>query len=656
MALFDYLTAFNYTYLRQKLFRREVEASSFSGRKIVLPKLTIDLSEGIFKKNYPFKYFNSEVEKHEIIALIELLESKDEIISEAEKILNNLYDICCSGDIYLGEVINWHCDYKSGYEWQKMLTWRTNLFQIPKGSDIKYPWELARLHQLLVLGKAYLLTSDEKYTIKYKSLIESFIISNKFCHGINWLDSGEVSVRVVNLAYSFGFFTDSELIDKNFISSFNEFILYHSLFIDNNLDYSQTRNSSYLFNLLGLSVCGLLYKSDYYGKKMLRFAQAGFEFEIRSQLYKDGVSREQSIPLHTVILEAFYLGKLTLSKGGIILTNNYNDILKKIFEVQYDYLRSDLSVPQIGDSITSRILPLNNPTKIADYSFPMPVGAYLFKIDKFKKNNSPSAELSLLYGSESFAEYDKLSPMGNNNKSAGYIQGGQFIFRNKDLHLFVEAGEIGNSGKGAPGHNDTFTFELFYKNKNFIVDSGTYSIYADHELRNRLRSVKYHNTAYVDDTFLSEFDGIFRIKEDLTKPQLLEWSVNDDAEVLSAQHYAYAKLADPVICKRTFCFIKNINRIKISDEFIGGAEHKVALNFHLSPEVKIYSMSSDTFVLENSGEKISLKIFTEAGIKTIGVNDSVYSEKYGCIKKSNKITVIIKQKLPALVETEIDLL
>lgn len=656
MGLFDYITTFNYINLRQKFFRREIEASAFAGKKFTLPKLTIDLSPVIFKNNYPFRFFSSVDEKAQIKLLIEKSESKAEIINQADKIMNNIYDICCSGVMSLGEEIVWHKDYKSGFEWQNVLTWRADFFNMPKGTDIKYPWEIARFHQLQVLGKAYLLSSDEKYALKYKSLIESFILSNRFCFGVNWLNSAEVSIRVINLVYSFGFFVSSDNIDANFISTFNDLILHHTIFIDNNLNYSQSRDSAYLLNLLALGACGLLYKNDYYGKKLLRFAQSGFETEIRSQLYEDGVSREQSVPLYSLIVEAFYLGRLVLNKAGMTLTGNYDVILKKLFEVQYDYLRDDFSVPQIGDSITSRILPLNTASNNFDYSYPMPVAGYLYKDAKYKQSIFPGAELILLFGAEAFKEYEDLSTTSIKNKSAGYLNGGHYIFRNENLHLFVEAGEIGNNGRGAPGHNDTFTFELYYKKKLFIVDPGTYSIYADNELRNRLRSVKYHNTAYIDDMFLSEVDGIFRIKEDLTKPKLLEWNVNDDEEILSAQHYAYTRLPDPVICKRTFRFSKTDNSIKITDEFIGGMEHKIVLNFHLHPDVQITNTEEGKYLLENSGEKISIKVSSEAVNKTIGINDSVYSSKYGCINKSKKVTVIIKQKFPAVVETEIQLL
>lgn len=655
MGLFDYLISFNYTYLRQKMFRRDVEASTFIGKKFPLPVLNSLKSLKGFKENYPLSFYRSSQEKSELINAINELEKKENTIAHADKICSNIYDIFCTGEISLGEEINWQKDYKSGYEWQTELVWRTDYFNSPKGADIKYPWQITRMNQLLVLGKAYMVTSDDKYVDKYISLIKNFIVSNKFCFGVNWVDSSEVSIRLINLAYSLSFFLDSEKIDENFIQSFNDLLIHHSIFIENNLNFSNVRDSKYLLNLLALLTAGLIYNNDFYGKKLVRFAHSGLEYEIRMQFYDDGVSREQSLPLHSVVVECLYLAKLILIKAGSGFTKEYDEILMKALSVQSCYLRDDLTVPQIGDAITGRILPLNYNYN-DDYAYPLAAGMMLFEFNSPLKKIKPGAELVLLFGSDAVQKYDALFNNAVKTASSAYKTGGHYILRNENVHLFIEAGEIGNYGKGAPGHNDTFTFELLYKAKKFIVDPGTYSIYADKELRNKLRTVKYHNTAYVDDTLLSEPDGLFKIKEDLTKPILLEWKQDNNSDILSVQHYAYTKLADPVICRRSFRFDKINNKIKITDEFIGGAEHKVVINFHLHPELIINTISDGNFILKYENVKMSLNIITEALNKSVSINDSVYSEKYGCIQNSKKITLVFKEKLPSVIETEIILM
>ena len=50
------------------------------------------------------------------------------------------------------------------YQWENNLHWKSDPFRTPKGTDIKNAWEIARFHQGISLGKAYLLTGDEKYT------------------------------------------------------------------------------------------------------------------------------------------------------------------------------------------------------------------------------------------------------------------------------------------------------------------------------------------------------------------------------------------------------------------------------------------------------------------------------------------------------------
>jgi len=267
-----------------------------------------------------------------------------------------------------------------------------------------------------------------------------------------------------------------------------------------------------------------------------------------------------------------------------------------MFKVQSAYLRNDFSIPAIGDMISSRIINFNFEEDGNNFSYPMSVGAFLFKEGKFKKYSPAGTdELLFLFGSKAIEEYLSIKSAEESEISEGFEKGGHYIFKNKDIHLFIEAGEIGRQGVGAHGHNDIFSFDLFYKGKNIISDPGTYSYYADPELRNKLRSVKYHNTICIDNEFLSEFDGPFKIKEDLTRPKILDWVTNETEDILSAQHYAYTRFVDPVIVKRTFHFIKEKNIIKIKDEFLGGKEHKAFFNIYFHPDVTINKISENRF-------------------------------------------------------------
>ena len=628
---------FNYTFIRKRIFRREVESSFYSNRKFplpVVPKMKEADIEG-FKKEFPFRFFKDREECTASILLLENLELKNEIILYADKILNNKF-ILFRNEIDLGDEISWNKDYISNYLWENNLHWKSDPFNTPHSTDIKNAWEIARFHQGILIGKAYLLTGDEKYTGKFIQLFNDFRIKNPFCAGVQWIDSSEVAVRLINVIYSLSFFIESPLINEIFVNDFRDFALFHSVFIENNLDYSKHRGSSYLINLLGLASAGVLFKDHHYGKKNMSFAFHNLEQEIRSQIHEDGISYEQSIPYHLVNLETLYLGKIILENSGSNFSEGYNRLLQNMFEAQYNYIREDKSVPQLGDSITSRILPFNLLDIDLDYSTPLAVGAYLFSEGNYKSFfPEGSAELLFLFGPGFTQNYSRIRLEPGEKRSKGFIKGGHYFLRGKEIDIFVKAGDIGRQGKGAPGHSDIFTFDLVYKGKQFIVDSGVYSIFPDPDLRNRLRSIRYHNSVYIDDMQLSEF---------LTRPKVLEWKSDNDEDILSVQHYAYIKLPDPVICKRTFHLNKEIINLKIKDELIGGAEHLVNANIHFHPSVLLEKIADHHFSAVYQNIRIEVKFHSPSNNFISSIREIEYSPK---------ISIHSKDKFPSFFVTEI---
>jgi len=657
MKIFDYINHINYNIVRKKLFRREVEASYYSQKNIKLPaydKIKGDELQQI-KETFPFTFFSSDEEKVRLKNTLELIEDTAEVIKKAGAVLRNEYLLPGKQLLSPGENIKWNYDYAAKYEWEKSLSWMLDFTDAPVGVDIKNTWYIARFHQGIILSRAYFLTGNEKYTSHFLNLFKDFISSNRFCTGVNWIKTSEVSIRLINVLFSFGFFINSSLVDENIYNTLFDFVLHHTLFIENNLEYAGKRGSSYLVNLLALTAAGIFLKRSYYGKKNIEFAYSGFEQEMREQVHEDGVSYEQSVPLHSVLLEVFYLGKTLLTREGFSFTELYNEKLKLMFEVQSAYLRDDNSVPQIGDAIVGRILPINILNEQPDYSSVMAAGAYLFKEPKFKDaEKEVTPEVVLMFGVNAADEYKSIR-IEKNNSSSGFVKGGHYILKDDNLHLFIEAGEIGKRGLGAPGHNDTFSFELFYMDENIIVDPGTYSIYADNELRNKFRSVKNHNTAYVDDEELSELEGLFKIKDDITKPKLIEWRSNKEEDFLSIQHYGYARFTDPVIVKRNFHYHKAQKIIEIRDEFIGGDVHKVVAGFLFHPNIKLISIGENTYTASGRHSNIKLQIKGSSVSLKSSVTTSLFSEGYGKIEETKRITIMFKEKLPAYVTTQISL-
>ncbi|GAB6282436.1 MAG: alginate lyase family protein [Ignavibacterium sp.] len=669
-----------------KLFQREIEKAFYSKKSINLPPYQKVNSNNLleFKQKFPFNFYDSFDEFEELSSFIKSKYQIDTIIASANKILDNKYNFFDLGEISLGEKINWQYDYHSDFEFRRDFYWKIDLLSLPKNVDPSFCWELSRFHQLIDLGLAYFISKDEKYTDKFLELFYSFNENNPIGVGINWKDPLEVSIRAINLLFAIIFFLPSIKINEKVINDILIFLIQHSIFLENNLNHNLKSNFRYIVVLTTMMLIGYILINSKYGERIFSYAKMNLELEIQKQIYSDGVFSGQSLPVQFLVLQSLTIAKIICDKYKIKLSDEYNLRLLNMFKVlahsSYGnlFLRDYNSIPNIGDTITSPILVFNqNQYKINPKEF-IAVGAYIFADNELSLFNE-EMPIDLLiyfgkwvstlwhshpYGTGKVLNKNVLTYSNNKNEnSIGFNEGMFYILKRNDLNFFIRAGEIGYKGKGAPGHNDTFTFEMFYKNQLFFVDSGTYSFYADRELRNKLRTAECHNTFYVDEMKLAELIGLFDIKEDITKPKILEWTTNDEEDILSVQHYAYIRLTDPVICRRTFHFQKDKNKIKIKDEFFGGRKHLITSNLHLHPDVKIMGINpfgkgktESEYLLQKGQAQLSLVLYSPSDYFEIEILDSLYSEQYFHLIQSKKININLQEQLSTFYVIEINLL
>ena len=242
-------------------------------------------------------------------------------------------------------------------------------------------------------------------------------------------------------------------------------------------------------------------------------------------------------------------------------------------------------------------------------------------------------------------KYSNIPIEATHCRSVGLVKGGHYFLKSKDADIFIGAAENGKQGDRAPGHSDIFSFELFYKNSLFIIDPGTNSFNKDPEVYNRLRSIRRHNSVYIDD-----------LQIDLAHPKLLEWKSNNDEDILSVQHYAYIKLPDPVICKRTFHLNKETNLFRIKDELIGGIEHHANANLHFHPSIILRKIDDNHYSANTDVKAIEIKFHSPSDYFNTSIREVEYSPRYGKLGKTNKISIHIKDKFPSFFITEIILL
>ena len=115
-------------------------------KKIGIEDITI-LWEDLSRK--PFFTVTTGISKEFILAN----SSKDyeQIILNAENSFQNTINLLGTGNIVLGEKIDWHKDYKTNIRWTPKYISKIKYSNPYDKSDVKVPWEISRMQWLIPL-------------------------------------------------------------------------------------------------------------------------------------------------------------------------------------------------------------------------------------------------------------------------------------------------------------------------------------------------------------------------------------------------------------------------------------------------------------------------------------------------------------------------
>lgn len=339
-------------------------------------------------------FFIRSEEKSEVVDIIrsKYPDSINEVIGDANDICDHVFDLLGSGKTPLGREINWHEDFKSGFQWDpnkyyiNNSSYLSDYFNKNIYADVKVPWELSRCQHFITLGKAYWYTNNEKYLTEFVSQVENWIEENPTELGVNWACTMDVSIRAVNFIWGYYFFMDSKALTVEFKIKFFKCLFLHGRHIFNNLEYGQIRGNHYISDLVGLVYLGIVFDNSKEGKEWLNKGVNELIKEISHQVYEDGVDFEGSINYHRLVTELFLSSTLISLQNKIMFPEQYMNRLENMIEFVMYYTKPDGSAPMIGDNDDGRLHILSNYgnwSKI-DHRYLLSIGAVLFKRKDFK--------------------------------------------------------------------------------------------------------------------------------------------------------------------------------------------------------------------------------------------------------------------------------
>ena len=597
-------------------------------------------------------FFDPRNRKDFFLNVLTSVQSMDSIADEADLVLENKFQTLGSTLTDLGDPILWQRDFKSGKEWNLLPPQDLDILDLGQPSDVKVPWELSRFHQTWWLGKASWMTGNNEYARKFESLVSDWIDKNPVGLGVNWTVSMEVAIRACNWIAGYYFFQDASVISPGFWPRFVRSLLTHGLFIEHHLEYARVNGNHFLSNVVGLLFLGMFFSDTPKGRDWLRWSRQQLETQMAEQVYDDGVNHEKSTSYHRLVLELFSAAAILCRVNARPLSSLFMKRLERMYEFMEAYVRPDGSIPLVGDADDGRLFRFSMGQDVNDHRSLLSVGAVLFERDDFKNGSGGFSQESLwFFGGEGFERFQRLSASHEPRGSSAFPEGGFYCLQTDDLHVFVDAGDLGMRGRGGHGHNDTFSFELWARGEPLLVDSGTYAYTFDVEARQRFRSTQAHNTVMIDSTELADFNGLWSILEDRTRPEVLQWTSSPDHDTLEVRHHAYETLAQPVLHRRRFELDKKSLRLTVTDAFEGQGTHQIEAFFHLAPGANVTLVGEKSAKVHSGG--IGWTLTTNAG--TLSILETRFSRSYGLQESNQTVRLRLNPMLPAEVRTEIRL-
>jgi hypothetical protein len=544
--------------------------------------------------------------------------------SEAETILEHRFDLLGSGMTALGEAIDWHLDFKSGYRWPCVFYLDVEVTRLDDSSDAKVPWELSRCHHLLTLARAARIFDDPRFADELEAELADWIANNPPGFGINWTNPMEIALRAVNWIVAIATLEPWRPLSEPLRGDVTRSLQVHGRHIAANLEGTPyLRSNHYLADVLGLLVLGASLADDPHAERWFARAHRAFEREIRSQVDEDGVGFEASLPYHGLALEMLLVAKIVADRAGRPFSPAFHHRLERMLEASLALRHPDGRLPQFGDSDSGRVLPAGS-RRDPTLDHLLWIGAAVFGREK-PLPGWPHEEVAWTAG---VGAWERLAEqrVRSASVSRSFPAAGLYVLRGERANVVVRCGDVGQNGNGGHSHNDVLSFELSY-GLPLIVDSGTYVYTSDPDARNRFRSTAAHNTVVVDDSEINPIDqtALFLLKQ-FAHPTVELWDEAADRVRLVGSHDGYRRLTPAVVHRRTFLLERGSDQVEIADELLGDGSQRAESFIHFAPETRVVVVGVDEW--EARRGEIAVRIrFT--GLDQVQLVEDWVSDRFG---------------------------
>lgn len=483
--------------------------------------------------------------------------------------------------------------------------------------DCKFTWELNRHQYFLTLGRAYLLTGDERYASIIAAHLSSWMDDNPPQIGINWTSSLELAFRAISWIWALALIRHSPHLTSALYLRTLKYLYRHARHIERNLSTYFSPNTHLTGEALGLLYIGTAFPQFARAHQWRLEGRRILGEQLDRQLFADGVYFEQSTSYHRYTTDFYLHAELLTKASGLSSAQAAEPRLHALLDFLLHITRPDGTAPLIGDDDGGRLVLLGQ-RAVNDFRDTLAIGAALARRgDCAFAADGAIEELIWLLGSKGLETYDHLRAFPPACTSRAFADSGYFVMRERwdsdaDWGL-VRCGPH-TTRSGAHAHADALAIEVSIAGRPMLVDPGTYVYTAARADRDYFRSSAAHNTLTIDGASSAEPAATpFRWRS-VPCSRASAWESTETFDFFEGEHDGYQRLDNPAIHRRAVFFLKGEYWV-LRDRVESDGDHRVALRLHWAPDVAVSAVDTDILRADacGGGAPVTARFFARRG-------------------------------------------
>jgi Heparinase II/III-like protein/Heparinase II/III N-terminus len=405
-----------------------------------------------------------------------------QLLAEADEIVEGKVRLFSGDSVPLQLVVNEKLSHWTHYE-TGMVPYPSSEF-----NDVKFIWEPARFGWAFILGRAYLVSGDERYSRSFWEKTELFLESNPPFLGPQWTSGQEVAIRLMALVWAGQIFTGSPESTRERMEKLSVAIAAHAERIPPTLVYARSQNNNHLLTeAAGMYTASLVLPDHPRAEKWRKEGWKWLDWAFKKQIFKDGAYTQHSTNYHRLMLQlalwVWTLANLSPARRGGTpqKTEAQWSLAAKWLSALTD--RESGQAANLGANDGAYLFPLTICT-FSDYR-PVVQAASLILAGEKPFVDGPWNEMALWFG-------QKLSLIEQYAQTKRPSQ--QFLLESPTGWAYLRAEKF----KSRPSHADQLHLDLWWRGMNIARDAGTFLYNAAPPWDNSLTVTHVHNTITVN--------------------------------------------------------------------------------------------------------------------------------------------------------------